>query len=145
MAGVRFSRRTSMLRSQRLFLARTKNLVWGIAGDLRPGISYRNCRSQGIAATLLMVSSMMSEGGLGVPKPGCFKPGCLQYLLLCALLRPFVPFCALLRTCVCVLLRSFAFFCAHLRVSCEQPAFRTTACCGSHSFTTRDPESELAI
>ena len=54
---------------------------------------------------------------LGVPKPGCFKPGCLQFLRRSALLRPFVLFCALLRTCACALLRSFALFCAHLRVS----------------------------
>ena len=39
---------------------------------------------------------------LGVPKPGCFKIGCLQFLRGNALLRPFSFFCALLRTCVCV-------------------------------------------
>ena len=48
---------------------------------------------------------------LVVPKPGCFKPGCLQ------ILRPFALICALLRTCVCALLRSFALFCAPLCVS----------------------------
>ena len=46
----------------------------------------------------------------GVPKPGFFKPGCLQILRGSDLLRPFALFCALLRTCVCTL-------CAHLRVS----------------------------
>ena len=65
---------------------------------------------------------------LGVPKPGCFKPGCLQFLRGSVLLRSFAPFCALcaflrtfvcalLRTFVCALLRSFALFCAHLRAS----------------------------
>ena len=45
---------------------------------------------------------------------------CLQFLrgsALRALLRPFAPFCALLRTCVCALLRSFVPFCDHLRVA----------------------------
>ena len=72
---------------------------------------------------------------LGVPKPGCFKPGCLQFFRGSALLRSFVPFCALallrsfapfsalLRTCVCALLRSFALICVFLR----QTAFRATA------------------
>ena len=42
---------------------------------------------------------------LGVPKPGCFNPGCLQSLRGCALLRSFAPLCALLlRTRVCALL-----------------------------------------
>ena len=52
-----------------------------------------------------------------VPKPGCFKTGCLQFLGGSALLRPFAgsfaPFCGL----------AFALFCAHL---CPT-AFRTTA------------------
>ena len=72
------------------------------------------------------IQILLSEKGLksGVPKPGCFKPGCLQFLRrTSALWRSFVPFCSLLRTCVCALLRSFALFCAHLRVS----ASRTTA------------------
>ena len=42
---------------------------------------------------------------------------------LVALLRPFVPFCALLRTCVGALLRAFALICAFL----EMTAFRTNA------------------
>ena len=42
--------------------------------------------------------------------------------LFCALLRPFAPFCALLRTCVCAHLRSFARICVFLRPT----AFRTT-------------------
>ena len=59
-------------------------------------------------------SRSAAQRRLGVPKPGCFKPGCLQFLrgsallrpfgLFCALLRPFALFCALLRTCVCALL-----------------------------------------
>ena len=55
---------------------------------------------------------------LGVAKPGV-KSGCLQIyaeVFFCALLRSFMLFCALLRTCVCTLLRSFALF-SHLRVS----------------------------
>ena len=50
------------------------------------------------------------QGVMGVPKPACFKPGCLQFLHGSALLRPFVLFelfCGL----------AFALFCAHLRVS----------------------------
>ena len=58
---------------------------------------------------------------LGVPKPGCYKPGCLQFLCGSALLHSFAPFCALLRSSVDLRLRSFAhifvYFCAHLRVS----------------------------
>ena len=34
---------------------------------------------------------------LGVPKPGCFKPGCLQFLRSSAHLRSFAPFCVFLR------------------------------------------------
>ena len=45
---------------------------------------------------------------MGIPKPGCFKPGCLQYLRRnCFFFAFFALFCAHLRTCVC----------AHLRVS----------------------------
>ena len=50
--------------------------------------------------------------------PRFLKPGCLHFLaeaLFCALLCPFVFFCALLRTCDCARLHSFALFCAHLR------------------------------
>ena len=64
---------------------------------------------------------------LGVPKPGCFKPGGLQFLRgsallpsfapFCALVRSFALFCALLQTCVRALLWTFALFCTHLRVS----------------------------
>ena len=57
---------------------------------------------------------------LGVPKPGCFKPGCIQFLcgsaqsLFCALLRSFALFCGLAFT---LFFAKFAFFSAHLRVS----------------------------
>ena len=44
---------------------------------------------------------------LGVPKPGCFKPGRLQSLRRSALLHSFAPFCALCAL-FCALLRSFA-------------------------------------
>ena len=53
-------------------------------------------------------------GIVAVPKPGCFKPGCLQFLRRSALLlffcalRVLRSFCALLRTCVFALLRAFA-------------------------------------
>ena len=60
---------------------------------------------------------------LGVPKPGCFKPGRLQFLRGSALLHSCAPFCALLRSCVCALLRSFARICVFLRPT----AFITTA------------------
>ena len=42
---------------------------------------------------------------LGVSKPGCFQPGCLQFLQ------------ALLLTCICALLRSFALICVFLRLT----------------------------
>ena len=67
----------------------------------------------------------------GVPKPGCFRPRCLQFLRRSALLRPFAL--ALLWTCVYALLRSFALICALLRsfacfcVFLHPTAFRTTA------------------
>ena len=66
---------------------------------------------------------------LGVPKLGCFKPGCLQFLRGSAPLHSFTPFCALLRSfaylhlhsfeLICALLRSFVCFCVR--------AFRMTA------------------
>ena len=70
---------------------------------------------------------------LGVPKPGCFKPGCLQCLsgsvsLRC--LRPFAPFCALLRICVCALLRSL------IRVILLPTAFRMTPFGNSRPFAS---------
>ena len=54
----------------------------------------------------------------GVPKPGCLKPGCVQFLRGSALLCSFAPFCTLLRTCVCAQLRSFAHIFAYF---CVQP------------------------
>ena len=50
----------------------------------------------------------------GVPKPGCFKRGCLQFYaeaLLCARLRPFALFCARKRSSahICVFLPPTAF------------------------------------
>ena len=56
-------------------------------------------------------------------KPGCFKPGCLQFLHGSALLHSFAPFCALLRTCVCALWRSFTRFCVQPRL--ERPRLGT--------------------
>ena len=49
---------------------------------------------------------------LGVPKPGCFKPGCLKCWRGSTLLRSFAPF---LRSYVCALLHSFALFCVLLK------------------------------
>ena len=66
---------------------------------------------------------------MAVPKPVCFKPGCLQLLHRNALLRPFVLFCALLWTCVyalaliCALLRLFVCFCERPRL--ERPRLGT--------------------
>ena len=62
------------------------------------------------------------QRNLGVPKPGCFKPGCLQLLRGSALLRPFALFCGL---AFALFLCSFERICAHLRVSAT--AFTTTA------------------
>ena len=78
-----------------------------------------------IVISACLTSASCRSALLGVPKPGCFKPGGLQFLRGSALLRPFALICALLRTCICALsrsfadlrLRSFALFCAHLRVS----------------------------
>ena len=66
---------------------------------------------------------------LGVPKPGCFKPGCLQFLHGSALLRPFAllcAFCALLRpfALLCALLRAFTCFCVRPRL--ERPRLGTS-------------------
>ena len=55
------------------------------------------------------------------------SPSLVVSNLVCALLRPFEFFCALLRTCVCIILRSFAFFCAHLHVSASDRACLRTA------------------
>ena len=44
----------------------------------------------------------------GVPRPGCFKPGCLQFLRGSALSRSSAPFCALSRSFANLRLRSFA-------------------------------------
>ena len=60
---------------------------------------------------------------LGVPKPGCFEPGCLQFSRGSALLRSFASFCALLRSSANFRLRSFALICVFLHPT----AFRTTA------------------
>ena len=67
---------------------------------------------------------------LGVPKPGCYKPGCLQFLRGNALLCSFAPFCALLRSFADLRLRSFALICALFALICvflRPTAFRTTA------------------
>ena len=85
---------------------------------------------------------------LGVPKPGCFKPGCLQFLrccfafvpgqalstrpkfaifdavaLFCALVRPFALFWGLAFALIWVLLCAFACFCVRPRF--ERPRFGT--------------------
>ena len=56
---------------------------------------------------------------LGVPKPGCFKPGCLQFLRRSALLRSFADLCSRSLALICALLRAFACFC--VRQHLEQP------------------------
>ena len=70
---------------------------------------------------------------MGVPKPGYFKPGCLQFLRASALLhvvapflRPFAFFCELVFAffaLICALLRAFACFCVRLRL--ERPLLGT--------------------
>ena len=59
----------------------------------------------------------------GVPKPVCFKPGCLQFLRGCSLLRSFAPLCTLLRSSADLRLRSFACFCIRPRL--ERPRLGT--------------------
>ena len=49
------------------------------------------------------------RSNLGVPKPGCFKPGCLQILRGGALVRSFALFSVLAFTVFCTLLRPIAF------------------------------------
>ena len=51
---------------------------------------------------------------LGVPKPGCFKPGCLQFLCGSALKCSSVLFCSLLCSLADLRLRSFALICTLL-------------------------------
>ena len=46
-----------------------------------------------------------NRSNLGVPKPGCCKPGCLQ---LNTQKRSFAPFCGLVLALLCTHLRSFA-------------------------------------
>ena len=84
--------------------------------------SYCSVKLTLMKSMFLRVKSPSWKAASDVPKPGCFKPGCLQLLcrsallrpfaLLCALLRPFALFCALLRLhSFCALLRAFACFC----------------------------------
>ena len=68
-----------------------------------------------LICTQMWLWGCQEKENLGVPKPGCFKPGCLQFLCFCALLRSFAPFCGLALALFCGL--AFALFCAHLRVS----------------------------
>ena len=69
------------------------------------------------AISVAQVTEFRTNFRLGMPEPGCFKPGCLQILRtvapFCALLHPF----ALLRSFACFRLRSFGFFFADLHVS----------------------------
>ena len=56
-----------------------------------------------------------------VPKPYCFKPGCLQLYaetLFCTLLGPFALFYELAFALFCAHLRSFALFCT---IFCVRP------------------------
>ena len=81
---------------------------------------------------------------LGVPKPSCFKPGCLQFLCGCALLRPFAFFCRLAFGLFCAHLRSFARICVFLRPT----AFRMTAfgnCRITLSQIAELAESQIAV
>ena len=90
-----------------------------------PGTFGRHCLElvptfrAGCFLKLTVGSSLLeffSEGALlGVPKPGCFKPGCLRFLRGSALLRSLnLRLFALFFALFCTLLRYFALFCAHL-------------------------------
>ena len=68
----------------------------------------------GCVALAARMSCNLSVNCLEVPKPGCFQPGCLRFLRRSALLRSFVPSCALLRSFALLCGPAFALFCAHL-------------------------------
>ena len=63
---------------------------------------------------------------LGVPKPGCFKPGCLQFLRGSALLRSFADLRLRSLALICYLSRAFACFCVRPRL--ERPHLGTADC-----------------
>ena len=67
--------------------------------------------------------SHLSNRFLGVPKPGCFKPGCLQILRKDALLRSFADLRLRSFAVICALLRAFACFCVRLHL--ERPPLGT--------------------
>ena len=62
-----------------------------------------------------------SKVQLGVPKPGCFRPGCLHFFYAKAL------FCALLRSFADLRLRSFTLILRSFARFCVRQPFRTTA------------------
>ena len=79
--------------------------------------SYCSVKPTLTKSMFLQVKSPSWKAALDVPKPGCFKPGCLQFLRRSAILRSFALFCALLHpfTLFCALFLPFALFCALLR------------------------------
>ena len=86
---------------------------------------------------------------LRAPKPGCFKPSCLQFLRRSALLWSFAPFSALFAllrlryfALIFALLCSFACFCVRLRSECprlgiSETWFARISCSSSVSMNVR--------
>ena len=75
--------------SSKLFIFRVVN----------PSTSYKNPKPfLGYFSVLRFFKNSESEPGLGVPKPGCFKSGCFQFLRGSAL---FALFCALVFALFC--------------------------------------------
>ena len=93
--------------------------------SLAPGFSGKAGLIQLVLTVLVFWSWVLLL--LGVPKPGRFKPGCLQFLrgsaLFALFLRPFALICGLAFVLICAHLRSFAHICVFL----SPTVFRTTA------------------
>ena len=65
-------------------------------------------------------TELYSDNFLGVPKPGCFKSDCLQFLRGSALLHSFADWCLRSFALICALLRSFAWFCGRPRLEWQR-------------------------
>ena len=97
-------------------MTRVPALAPHLLSVMQIGIKTKGRIKQNVYNRTCQCHQMLSHV-LTVPKPGCFKPGCLQFLRGSALLRSFAPFCGLLCSFADLRLRSFARICAHLRVS----------------------------
>ena len=101
----------------------------------------------GVERKPLRATQWISGKILGVPKPGCLKSVCLQFLHRSGLLRSFTPFCALFKSFALFCGLAFALFCARLRsfaricVFLRTTAFRTTAFGNSRNISQYDPFS----